>query len=171
MHRSNPDRQPRRRKCRVAGHAHRGGVVQYVASPRVLQRALELRRQAGVARVSAGDDVEHLDRATAALRDCFDVELGVWSDPDADLDHGDLDTVTVELAASWVCLGMFELLALAVLVEQTVTECWPDKAAAWREHVLEVSITIAEATGDTETAAEYLRRYTEELLDRPDGSA
>ena len=117
----------------------------------------------------APDDVEHLERAAAAVKDCLEVELGVWSDPDAGLDQGDLDAVTVELAASWVCLGMLRLLALSVLVEQTVIECWPDKVPAWREHVLEVSITIAEATGDTQTAAEFLRRYTDDLLGRPDG--
>ena len=117
----------------------------------------------------APNDVEQLKRAAAAVKDCLEVELGVWSDPDAGLHQGDLVAVTVELAASWVCLGMLRLLALSVLVEQTVIECWPDKVPAWREHVLEVSITIAEATGDTQTAAEFLRRYTDDLFGRPDG--
>ena len=117
----------------------------------------------------AADDVEHLERAAAAVKDCLEVELSVWSDPDGGLDQGELDAVTVELAASWVCLGILQLLSLAVLVEQVVEECWPDKVPAWREHVLEVSITIAEATGDTQTAAEFLRRYTEDLLAGPDG--
>ena len=139
-------------------------MVQYVATPRVLERALELRRQAGVGHVEGAEDIEHLERATAALQDCLEVELGVWSDPSGGLGHDELDSVTAELAASWVCLGMLRLLALSVLVEQAVIECWPDKVPAWREHVLEVSITIAEATGDTETAADFLRHYTDELL-------
>ncbi|MFZ4760916.1 MAG: hypothetical protein ACOYLX_22340 [Burkholderiaceae bacterium] len=139
----------------------------YLADEIIRHRSVEIARTLRDVIVDDPAAGSFVDRAIAVLETMFDAELDLWASSGSDLDAETISTAGIELASTWVCLGMLRFVATTSALKAAVRESWPDKLEAWQEHGHAVAITMGQTTGDWATAIAYLKHYTEELLGRP----